>query len=97
MTTFDPPRPWTASYADGVPIDLDPVSGCLTDIVEQSAADYPDAPALQFFGRVTTYAQLQDQILRAAAALRTWGLLPVTPWRSSFRTVRSTLWRSTPR
>ncbi|GAA3770030.1 long-chain-fatty-acid--CoA ligase [Microbacterium kribbense] len=74
MTTFDPPRPWTASYAAGVPIDLDPVSGSLVDIVTASARDYPDAPALQFFGRETTYLQLKEQIDRAAAGLAALGV-----------------------
>ncbi len=74
MTTFDPPRPWTASYAPGVPEDLAPVSGSLVDIVEASARDYPDAAALQFFGRETTYSQLLDAIERAAAGLKALGV-----------------------
>ncbi|WP_353111298.1 long-chain-fatty-acid--CoA ligase [Microbacterium sp.] len=74
MTTFVPPRPWTASYAEGVPEDLSPVSGSLIDIVEASARDYPDAPALQFFGRETTYRDMQDAIERAAAGLRARGV-----------------------
>lgn len=74
MTSFDPPRPWTASYAPGVPVDLEPVSGSLVDIVAASARDYPDAPALQFFGRETTYRELQEQIDRAAAGLKKLGV-----------------------
>lgn len=74
MTTYDPPRPWIASYADGVPEDLEPVTGSLIDIVEASARDYPDAPALQFFGRSTSYRSLQEQIERAAAGLRARGV-----------------------
>lgn len=74
MSTFQSPRPWIASYADGVPEDLAPVSGSLVDIVAASARDYPDAPALQFFGRETTYAQLQEAIDRAAAGLRDLGV-----------------------
>jgi len=74
VSTFQPPRPWIASYADGVPEDLAPVSGSLVDIVAASARDYPDAPALQFFGRETTYAQLQEAIDRAAAGLRDLGV-----------------------
>lgn len=74
MTTFVPPRPWTASYAPGVPEDLAPVSGSLVDIVEASARDYPDAPALQFFGRTTSYRELQAAIERAAAGLRDLGV-----------------------
>jgi len=71
---FDPPRPWTASYAEGVPEDLAPVSGSLMDLVADSARDFPDAPALQFFGRETTYAQLSAAIERAAAGLRAQGV-----------------------
>ncbi|WP_345802768.1 long-chain-fatty-acid--CoA ligase [Microbacterium sp. AZCO] len=78
-TTYDPPRPWIASYAAGVPEDLDPVSGSLVDIVEASARDYPDAPALQFFGRVTTYRRLHEAIDRAAAGLKQRGVGPGDP------------------
>lgn len=79
MTTYDPPRPWIASYAEGVPEDLEPVSGSLVDIVEASAQDFPDAPALQFFGRTTTYRSLREQIDRAAAALKARGVRPGDP------------------
>ncbi|BDV30803.1 long-chain-fatty-acid--CoA ligase [Microbacterium terricola] len=74
MTTYDPPRPWIQSYADGVPEDLEPVTGSLVDIVQASARDYPDAAALQFFGRTTSYRDLQAQIDRAAAGLRAQGV-----------------------
>ena len=74
MTTYDPPRPWIASYAEDVPEDLAPVSGSLVDIVDASARDYPDAAALQFFGRETSYRSLHEQIERAAAGLRDLGV-----------------------
>ncbi len=74
MTSFDPPRPWTSSYAAGVPVDLEPQTGSLLDIVDASTRDYPDAPALQFFGRETTYAEMSAQIARAAAALAAHGV-----------------------
>jgi long-chain acyl-CoA synthetase len=74
VTSFDPPRPWTHSYASGVPEDLEPQTGSLVDIVDASARDYPDAPALQFFGRETTYAELSADIARAAAALAAHGV-----------------------
>ena len=74
MTTFVPPRPWTASYAEGVPEDLAEVSGSLVDIVEASARDYPEAAALQFFGRTTSYRDLQQAIERAAAGLAALGV-----------------------
>lgn len=74
VSTFQPPRPWVASYAQDVPSDLSPVTGSLVDIVAESVRDYPDAPALQFFGRETTYAELQDQIDRVANGLRQRGV-----------------------
>lgn len=74
MTIFDPPRPWTASYGPGVPEDLGEIDGSLIDIVAASARDYPDAVALQFFGRETTYSELQSAIDRAAAGLRDLGV-----------------------
>jgi long-chain acyl-CoA synthetase len=74
VTTFVPPRPWTASYAEGVPEELAPVTGSLVDIVAASARDYPEATALQFFGRETSYHDLQQAIDRAAAGLRDVGV-----------------------
>ncbi|WP_029149750.1 long-chain-fatty-acid--CoA ligase [Microbacterium indicum] len=73
-TAFDPPRPWTASYAQGVPVDLEPQTGSLMDLVARSAADFPDATALQFFGRETSYRKLADAIERAANGLRRLGV-----------------------
>ncbi len=74
VTSFDPPRPWTASYAPGVPEDLEPQSGSLVDILDASTRDYPDAPALEFFGRTTTYADLSAEVARVAAALAAHGV-----------------------
>jgi long-chain acyl-CoA synthetase len=74
VTTYDPPRPWIASYADGVSDDLPPMEGSLVDIVATSAREHPDAPALEFFGRTVSYRQLQDRIERAAAYLRDAGV-----------------------
>ncbi|MFB9647292.1 long-chain-fatty-acid--CoA ligase [Microbacterium terregens] len=79
MTTYEPPRPWIASYAEGVPEDLEPVTGSLIDLVQASARDYPDAPALQFFGRTTSYRELNFAIDRAAAGLRDQGVAPGDP------------------
>jgi len=74
VTTYEPARPWIASYAEGVPQDLEPVTGSLVDIVEASARDYPHALALQFFGRTTSYRELREAIDRAAAGLRDQGV-----------------------
>ena len=67
-------RPWLSSYDTGVPLDLPPVTGSLMDLLDDSARDYPQAPALQFFGRETTYVALAEAVDRAAAGLRELGV-----------------------
>ena len=66
------------------------MTGSLVDIVEASARDYPDAAALQFFGRETSYRALHEQIDRAAAGLEASASGRATPSRSCCRTARST-------
>ena len=71
---FTPPRPWISSYADGVPDDIELPKTSLSDLITDSAAEWPDNVALEFFGRETTYAELADQIARAAEGLRRLGV-----------------------
>ncbi|MBX3098473.1 MAG: AMP-binding protein [Salinibacterium sp.] len=71
MTT---PRPWLASYADGVPDEIDIPTGSLYDLVSASIAEFPRAVALEFFGSETTYEQMGEQIDRAAEGLRLLGV-----------------------
>ena len=68
------PRPWLASYAEGVPDEIDLPTGSLYDLVEASVAAFGGNVALEFFGRTTTYAQLGEQISRAAEGLRLLGV-----------------------
>ena len=74
MTTPDPARPWLASYAPGVPHELPLPTESLADLIAASVRTYPDRPAVEFFGRTTTYAQLGAQIDRAAEGLRRLGV-----------------------
>ncbi len=73
MTT-DPSKPWLDSYAPGVPHTLPDPTGSLFDLMAESVATYPDHVALEFFRRETTYAELGDQIARAAEGLRELGV-----------------------
>jgi long-chain acyl-CoA synthetase len=68
------PRPWLASYAEGVPHEIELPEGSLYDLVAASVAEYPRGVALEFFGRETTYAELGEQIDRAAEGLRLLGV-----------------------
>jgi long-chain acyl-CoA synthetase len=68
------PRPWLASYADGVPHDIEPQQGSLCDLVRESVEQYGDHVAIEFFGATTTYAELGEQIERVAEGLRILGV-----------------------
>ncbi len=67
-------RPWTRHYGEGVPADLRLPDGSLVDMVEESIRKFGSKPALQFFGAVTSYQALGEQIRRAATGLRKLGV-----------------------
>ncbi|MGR2753895.1 long-chain-fatty-acid--CoA ligase [Agromyces arachidis] len=67
-------KPWLRSYAPGVPHELPAPEGSLSDLIRTSVEQYPSRPALEFFGRVMTYAELGDQVDRAAEGLRRLGV-----------------------
>ncbi|WP_100814356.1 long-chain-fatty-acid--CoA ligase [Microbacterium lacus] len=69
-------RPWVASYAEGVPADIAPVTETLVDMLDASVKKHGKQTALEFFGATTTYAELGEQIGRAAGALRKLGVEP---------------------
>jgi long-chain acyl-CoA synthetase len=68
------PRPWLASYAPGVPHEIDLPEGSLFDLVQHSVGEFGDNVALEFFGATTTYAELGEQIARVAEGLRLLGV-----------------------
>lgn len=67
-------RPWLDSYAEGVPAEIDAPTQTLSEMISASVATYGRRPALEFFGAVTTYRELGDQILRAAEGLKRLGV-----------------------
>ncbi|MCC2593223.1 AMP-binding protein [Tessaracoccus sp. OS52] len=71
-----PPSPWTRNYQPGVRPEIDLPTTSLVEMCEQAVREAGDAVALQFFGRTTSYAQLGEQIARAAAGLRRLGVMP---------------------
>ena len=72
--TITTPRPWLSSYAEGVPPEIELPTGSLFDLLEASVSEYGDNIALEFFGATTTYAELGEQVLRAAEGLRLLGV-----------------------
>ncbi|MGV8895933.1 MAG: long-chain-fatty-acid--CoA ligase [Rhodoglobus sp.] len=73
MTVFTS-RPWLASYAEGVPAAIDPPTQTLTEMLDVAVRRHRRRVALEFFGAETTYAELGDQVARAANALRKLGV-----------------------
>ncbi|GAA2972927.1 long-chain acyl-CoA synthetase [Microbacterium terrae] len=67
-------RPWLAQYADGVPTEIEPVTETLVDMLDAAVERYADHVALEFFGATTTYAELGEQVERAANGLRKLGV-----------------------
>ena len=66
--------PWVRHYQPGVPAEIELPTESLVALYERSVAEAGDAVATEFFGRTTTYAQLGDQIERAAEGLRRLGV-----------------------
>ncbi|WP_019180727.1 long-chain-fatty-acid--CoA ligase [Microbacterium yannicii] len=67
-------RPWLAAYADGVPDKIDEPTQTLPEMLQASVRAYGRRPALEFFGAVTSYRELGEQIERAAEGLRRLGV-----------------------
>ncbi len=68
--------PWVAAYQPGVPAEIDLPTTSLVEMFERSVAEGGAAIAMTFFGRTTTYAELGDQVFRAAEGLRELGVRP---------------------
>jgi long-chain acyl-CoA synthetase len=57
-----------------VPLDIDVPEESLVDLLDGAVARFGDHVALDFFGAETTYAQLGDEVSRAAEGLRRLGV-----------------------
>ena len=62
-----PDRPWTVHYTPGTTQDLDYGTTTLIDQFDNAVSTYPDRPATEFFGRLTTYSEIGRRVRRAAA------------------------------
>ena len=67
-------QPWVKNYQPGVPAEIELPTESLTAMFERSVAEAGPAPALEFFGRRTSYAELGEQVDRAAEGLRRLGV-----------------------
>ncbi|WP_104081702.1 long-chain-fatty-acid--CoA ligase [Cryobacterium sp. Y11] len=65
---------WVKNYQPGVPAEIELPTESLVAMLERSVAEAGAHPAMEFFGRRTTYTELGDQIDRAAEGLRHLGV-----------------------
>ena len=73
-TDVHPSAPWVRYYQPGVPAEIEAPTESLVALYERSVAEAGPAIATDFFGRTTSYAELGDQISRAAEGLRRLGV-----------------------
>jgi long-chain acyl-CoA synthetase len=73
MANADQP-PWVKNYQPGVPAEIELPAESLVAMLERSVAEAGSRPAMEFFGRRTSYTELGDQINRAAEGLRRLGV-----------------------
>jgi long-chain acyl-CoA synthetase len=67
-------KPWLKSYDKGIPEKIQYEEICMPDILDRSAAKYPDRMALNFQGYTMTYKELKDMVDRFATYLAGAGI-----------------------
>lgn len=72
MTAF----PWIKSYPAGVRWDAELQTTPVPQLLDDTAAKWPDKPALDFMGKKTTYRELQALVNHAARGFQQLGVKP---------------------
>jgi len=67
-------RAWNRFYAEGTPVDIEPATGSLVDLLDERVAQYADRPAVTFFGASLTYRELGERVSRVAGGLAELGV-----------------------
>lgn len=67
-------RAWNRFYAPGTPIDIEPVTGSLSDLLDERVMQWSVRPAIAFFDRTVSYRELGDRVSRVANGLRELGV-----------------------
>ncbi len=69
-------KPWLTYYDREVPVALEYPHILIHQILEQTAARFPNRTALLFFGTSISYRSLQESVIRFAGALQKIGIKP---------------------
>lgn len=67
-------RAWNRFYAPGTPVDIEPVTGSLVDLLDERVAQWADRDAISFFGATVSYRELGERVARVAAGLQQLGV-----------------------
>ncbi len=67
---------WADAYQEGVPLHLDYGDTTVLDLWERTVQAYPDRPAFDFLGSITTYGEAADAVSRVAHGLHRLGVRP---------------------
>ncbi len=73
---ISPPLPWQVRYEPGVPTDIPATAEAFPELLAKAAANAPGAPALAYFNRRFSYAELDKAVDGAARACLRDGLEP---------------------
>jgi len=69
-------RPWLGSWPEGVPKSIDYPEISVHELLRRAATEFGGRPAITFYGRSTSYRDLDAAADRFAAGLRRIGVLP---------------------
>ena len=83
-------KAWLKHYAPWTPHEVELGEDTLVDVYERNLAKHSNRTATWFFEKTMTYADLNEQVLKAAAGLQELGGRRATASRSSCPTARST-------
>ena len=83
---YDSDPVWVAQYPPGVPARVDVPEVSLGDVLWQAVDRHGSHPAIDFYGSVTTYEKLADEVHRAARALLDLGAKEVSVLRDGLET-----------
>jgi long-chain acyl-CoA synthetase len=72
MTNF--PAPWLSHYVHAVPWATSFTPQPLYELLDETAANFPSRPYLDFLGRVYSYADIAEQVNRAAKGFQILGV-----------------------
>src|SRR3989475_12673743 len=73
-------RPWIGSWPEGVPKSIDYPEIPVHELLRRTANEFGGRPAITYYGKSTSYRDLDAAADRFAAGLRRIGALPGDLW-----------------